>query len=91
MESATSSQLCPFPCEATNCAAGADRRSRGQALDRRIVRQNVRRNQLEVRQTGTIVQFDKGKVFEVAPRPHPPLHENISRGAVLWRASATVI
>ena len=46
-----------------------------------IIRQRVLRDDLQIAQAGTVIQFDKGKILRIAPRPHPALHQNCSIGA----------
>ncbi len=65
-----------FPLRRNQRAAHSNGRACHQALHRRIIRQRVLRNDLQIAQTRAIVQFDERKIFRIAPSPHPAIDQD---------------
>src|SRR5438067_10043025 len=50
--------------------------ARDQSLHHRIIRQAVPGDDLQIPQRGSIIEFDKGKVFRVTTRSDPALYQD---------------
>ena len=60
-------------------AADGNRRTGGQFFDVLVVGKSAAGDHLNIFQAGTVVYFDKRKIFRVAARSHPALDQHVGQ------------